>query len=84
MDANKLKVLQDIDYRIRKCCGNCVFGVFVRSEGFGTCGIQQYEHKKHTGDKRQLSVNRYGYCEKHEISDTYVARIHGFSVFVED
>ena len=69
MYNNKLKELQDINYVIRKCCGLCSHGKFnfLRSgNSYGTCEIHEYKHLKHTGKKRQLSINRDGYCDKFE------------------
>lgn len=65
MDQNKLKVLRDIEYVIPKQCGICIHGTFsALSAQFGVCAIQQYDHLKHTGDARQLSVYRGGCCPK--------------------
>ena len=67
MDANKLKVLQDINYKVRKVCGNCKHSRFSSTgANFGTCMIQKYAHLKHTGDLRELSINNFGHCNKHE------------------
>jgi len=68
MDANKLKVLQDINYTVRKVCDNCKFakGLQHNSTGFGTCAKHHYKHLKHTGEPRELSINKFGYCNSHE------------------
>lgn len=61
MDKTKLKVLQDLNYTIRETCGLCTHGEFPNNE-WGTCKAQSYEHEKHTGPPRQLSINKYGHC----------------------
>lgn len=82
MDKNKLKVLQDLDYSIKRTCGNCYHGAF-NSMSFGVCLIHKYEHQKHTTEKRQLSVNQYGYCAEHKWKNPFVNFIHGFAEFME-
>lgn len=62
MDQNKLKVLKDIEYKIQECCGLCAYGTFKPGTSFGTCSVQTYDHLKHTGPERNLSINRYGKC----------------------
>lgn len=66
MDANKLKVLQDLKYTIRKVCENCKFSKGLNNSDFGTCAKHSYNHLKHTDAKRELSINKFGYCESHE------------------
>lgn len=61
---NKRKKLLDISYSIPLCCGLCSNGIFVKGNDFGTCSIYQYEHLKHTGKPRQLSVHKFGSCLK--------------------
>lgn len=62
MDANKLKVLRDIGYVIRPCCYFCVNFCKGQVPGFGTCKAHQYQHEKHTGGPRDLSVHANGIC----------------------
>lgn len=65
MDKNKLKVLREIDYVIPKQCQLCEHGTFPSAGSpFGTCNIQTYEHLKHTGEPRQLSIYVGGSCSK--------------------
>jgi|SRR5579859_446374 len=64
MDANKLKVLKDNGYVINKACGLCKHMDMPNVKaGFGTCNIKTYEHLKHVGAPRQLSVHEHGVCE---------------------
>jgi hypothetical protein len=81
MDANKLKVLQDIGFQVKKTCANCVHGKFT--EWFGTCNIHTYEHLKHTGPARQLSITKDGYCPKYENDEEHMWMIHGFAELLE-
>lgn len=61
MDANKLEVLVDVGYEISPACGICQYAE-LKGE-WGTCNYHEYEHLKHTGPERQLSINRYGSCK---------------------
>jgi len=63
MDANKLKKLHELGYRIRPCCGMCRHGCFTDSSMWGTCDKNTYDHLKHTESKRQLSIHMFGCCE---------------------
>ncbi len=63
MDANKLQVLRDLPYKIPAVCGLCAHGEFPNNE-WGTCRAQQYDHVKHTGPARQLSIVKFGTCPK--------------------
>jgi len=81
MDANKLKVLQDLSYEIRPACGLCVHGVFPQND-WGTCQKHQYDHLKHTGEPRQLSIFRYGSCKEYEFHKPLEPLIGTFNQFV--
>lgn len=78
MDANKLALLQDIDYSISRSCGNCIHSQL--NGDWGTCNKFTYRHQKHTDSVRQLSINRYGQCMEHELNPTF--NVEGFTVFV--
>lgn len=65
MDANKLKVLRALPYRINPCCALCQHGWFPKDD-WGTCELHTYEHEKHTGPRRQLSIYKQGSCPKFE------------------
>lgn len=65
MDINKLDKLREIGYGIRICCGLCQHSEFPHpGSDFGTCKAHKYDHLKHTDATRQLSINRYGLCQK--------------------
>ena len=84
MDKNKLKVLQDIDYKVQRTCGNCDWFVgdsYTKSIMFSTCSKHTYEHKKHIGPERKLSVHRDGVCDKHEWNGNALNFMHSYSQF---
>lgn len=64
MDENKLSKLKEIKYTLAPCCGVCAYSRFEENRDFGTCTKYQYEHKKHTEKMRDLSIFKYGKCEK--------------------
>jgi len=61
MDENKLKKLHQVGYDVQPCCALCKHSEFGHN-AFGTCKKHQYDHVKHTGPDRQLSINKYGCC----------------------
>lgn len=83
MDANKLNVLQNINYTVRKTCGNCQHAVFQGNNDFGNCVAQQYEHLKHSEKSRYLSIHESGFCDKHEWQVVFAQLIHGFAQLME-
>lgn len=83
MDVNKLKVLRDLDYKIQKVCGNCQHSSFRGGSLFGVCSVNEYTHLKHTGEKRQLSINYFGSCDKHYPSSRFESQLEGFKEFFD-
>jgi hypothetical protein len=84
MDANKLQVLRDLPYKVQPVCGLCVHGVFpTPNNDWGTCGVQQYEHKKHTGPARQLSIVKYGSCPNFEQDHAKTFQLGTFEEFLK-
>jgi hypothetical protein len=81
MDANKLQVLRDLPYTVQPVCGLCVHGVFPQNE-WGTCAAQTYDHKKHTGEPRQLSIVKYGSCAKFESDPEKTASLGAYQAFL--
>ena len=71
MDANKAEVLRELAYVLRRTCSNCLFGEFQGRQEWSTCSKHEYDHQKHSDTKRQLSVNRSGYCTYHKWSDQF-------------
>jgi len=87
MDVNKLKTLQELKYRIKKCCGICIHGRFATTcDWFGCCEAKQYQHQKHSDSQRQLSVYRYGSCDDFRINSDIDDMLLGqqWSEFLED
>lgn len=83
MDANKLQVLQDIGYVVRDSCGSCInFDPGVAS-GWGVCTFHSYDHIKHTGVARQLSVNEAGWCPWFERDREDTALLGAYQQFME-
>ena len=68
MDPTKLRVLQGLPYRIQPVCGLCRHGWFPQND-WGTCEQTSYQHEKHAGPPRQLSVHKFGNCWKFERRD---------------
>ena len=84
MDENKRIKLTNINYSIKKTCGNCKYSSLI--DNWGTCSFHQYTHLKHEkGNKtsiRQLSINRYGCCFNHVYSTNYLINIKHFENFI--
>jgi hypothetical protein len=85
MDENKLNLLKVINYEMVRCCGICVHGEFNnRHSDFGTCQVNTYRHKKHSGDKRYLSINRFGKCntDEFELDEAKLTTYGDFAKFL--
>jgi len=61
MDANKLKVLQEIGYNVPPHCGICVHAD-LSADGWGYCNKHTYSHAKHSEEESRLSIHRTGTC----------------------
>jgi hypothetical protein len=87
VDANKLVKLKVIGYQVRQTCGNCVHSFFPsRNTDWGTCSLYQYDHLKHSDQKRQLSIHRSGRCKDgYSKSPTATSELNlgGFAGLVE-
>lgn len=84
MDANKLRVLREIDYCIPKQCGNCQHGEFSYPDSpFGGCMLQTYDHLKHTGPPKPLSIYKSGSCSKWEPDEEEIASLGPWAEFVD-
>lgn len=82
MDKNKLKVLREIGYKIPQSCSLCQHAEF-QAGGWGTCKVQQYDHLKHTGPARQLSIFAGGWCPKFDPDEELVGNLGSWAEFVE-
>lgn len=81
MDNNKLIMLRAIGYKVNKCCGLCKHGTFPNNN-WGTCKIHKYEHLKHTGEARELSINKFGVCGSFEEGENISAELGKFAEFM--
>jgi len=81
-DENKFDMLGEVCYTVRACCEICVHGTFfpVTSQ-WGTCAKHTYEHKKHTGKPRHMSINRIGVCKTFEADDAKLDLLQSFKNF---
>lgn len=82
MDANKLVVLKQIGYKVHRTCGSCVNARFGRGQVWSTCDIHTYQHEKHTGEPRHLSIHVAGECPSWE-SGTFGDSLEGFYELLE-
>lgn len=69
MDENKLKVLKEVGYVMYKTCDLCEH-FRQGASSFGTCKVHLYEHLKHNGPPREMSVNKSGGCPDWELDET--------------
>jgi hypothetical protein len=85
MDENKQQELIQIGYTIRHCCGTCRHGMFSNTD-WGTCQVRTYEHLKHSEATRQLSINRYGFCDEdtYDVGPYSAASLGAFRQFLEE
>jgi len=81
MDANKRQELLSLGYSIPGTCGICKHGEFNK-DTFGTCAVHDYQHLKHTGERRHLSVYAHGRCRDFEL-DENKARLGLWQEFVK-
>jgi len=82
-DPNKFKRLRQIGYTIPSTCGFCVHGMFGPGAHFGTCAVHEYEHGKHTGPPRQLSIYLGGRCSVFEQDLSKTGVLGAFAEFFE-
>jgi len=90
VDAAKLRVLQSIGYEIKRTCGSCLHARYPSEESdWGTCSVNQYEHEKHTGPARDLSIHRTGKCavegpEGYQPNPVAMGMLGGFAQLLEE
>lgn len=80
MDAAKAEKLRKIGYSIPPSCGLCVHAD-LSPDGWGTCSLFSYEHEKHTGERRPVSINRLGYCPAWESDPAKIAELGPYQEF---
>lgn len=83
MDANKDKRLEEIGYMMHKTCGLCSFYEGGKGSMFGVCKKQKYQHLKHIGEARDLSVNIFGSCLSFNWDNAKLAQLHGFQKYFD-
>lgn len=86
-DENKFAVLRGAGYRIPAQCGFCQFGQFQVSSNqlnpqWGTCGQHQYDHGKHTGEARGVSIHTAGCCNSY-VENVAKTAASGLGAFME-
>lgn len=81
MDENKRATLAVIGYEI-SACGMCAHAEISADQDWGTCRRYSYEHEKHTGPFRQLSINRHGHCAGFEPSQDAPVKLGKFAEFL--
>ena len=64
MDVNKYRKLQEIGYKIHRCCGSCINANHFNDD-WSTCKIHFYSHQKHSESLRELSIFKYGTCSQY-------------------
>jgi hypothetical protein len=87
VDENKRAKLIDAAYRVLRTCGNCIHSDILEVVGmsavWGTCRRWRYQHNKHTGEPRPLSVNAAGTCSFHVLRRNAPIKLGGFTPFLE-
>lgn len=83
MDENKRKKLHEIGYTIGPSCDTCVHFQAYSDENFGTCTKYKYQHLKHTGTERSLSVYKHGSCPQYQQQPGIDNIVHGFKEFIK-
>ena len=80
-DENKFSKLREVGYRVPGLCGYCRHGNFDgrnrdAAQGWGTCALHRYEHKKHENPDggRGVSIHVTGTCPSFEADETRIAR----------
>lgn len=83
MDANKQRKLVEIGFTIPATCGLCEHFMAAPGAEWGVCKNHQYEHLKHTGPPRDLSVPRSGSCPDWVGAGNVSMRLKNYVVFVQ-
>lgn len=83
MDASKLEKLKQVGYAVNKSCYFCRYADIKSGRLFGTCNFHTYNHEKHTGEPRQLSIVAMGTCKDYEADGLVTGLLEGFLEFVK-
>jgi hypothetical protein len=83
MDLNKLQVLREVGYTIPRSCTLCANSKWEGASEWGSCMITTYQHKKHIGLPRQLSIYRGGQCSKFVLEESAAATLGAYIEFIK-
>ena len=85
-DANKFQKLQEVGYTIPVTCGHCIHRDFRHNPraDWGKCQHVMYQHLKHTGPPRGVSIHRAGRCKHATLDPTLVGTFGSFQGMVEE
>lgn len=84
MDDNKLKLLKQVEYEVCRCCYFCAHSEpFRQGTDWSTCRRYKYQHLKHTGDLRQMSIVKFGVCSSFEPKDGARLELGAFAQFMK-
>lgn len=83
MDRRKLAVLRSIGYTFPATCGLCMFmRRGTKDPTWGTCMVHEYQHEKHSGDARELSVHASGSCGEFQPREDASDMLGGYAEFL--
>lgn len=82
MDKRKLAVLRSVAYTFGQTCGLCAFVRPGKDGLWGTCTMHEYQHGKHTGPPREVSVSMFGGCATFQPKEDLEERLGGFAEFL--
>jgi len=85
-DPDKFRMLRKVGYQIPRTCGFCKHAQMKGFPGYGwgTCAVHQYQHGKHTGGPRQMSIYHAGSCDTFELNPATLAVLGSFREFFEE
>lgn len=82
-DENKFKKLREVGYTIPNLCGLCKHAKWGGGD-WGECAVHEYEHLKHSGSPRGISIHKFGSCEEFEENDLHVSILGNHREFREE
>jgi hypothetical protein len=81
-DENKFEKLREIGYSVPTTCGLCVHRNLLVGAHWGTCSLHSYEHKKHTGPARGVSIHVHGTCNDAEADPARTVTLGAHQAFL--
>jgi len=82
-DENKFSKLREIGYSIPVTCKFCAHSARFFGSEWSTCDKHKYEHKKHTGPARGVSIHAMGTCRDAELPPERAARTGALGAHAE-